>query len=355
MSDYNVIGLMSGSSLDGLDIAFCNFKKKNNKWHFIIKEAICIPFTKTLKQKLISADKLPAKELIALHHSLGAYFGKTVQSFIKRKKIKADFISSHGHTIFHHPEKGFTTQIGDGAKIATLCNLPVVCDLRSTDIALGGQGAPIVPIGDLHLFSEYDFCLNIGGIANISYKSAKNKIVAFDICPANQLLNHLAKKLGKEFDHNGLIARSGKINQNLFKLLNNLSFYKLKYPKSISNQWVVTKVAPIIYKIKDSIPNKLHTVTEHIAYQTAQQINSLGKNKKTKVLVTGGGTFNQYLIERITSLSDNKLIIPNEKIIKFKEALVMAFIGVLRIRNEINVLKSVTGARKDTVNGSIYS
>ncbi len=296
---------------------------------------------------------MTGQELTQTHAGYGRYLGTLVKEFMEQGNEKADFISSHGHTVFHQPGKGFTFQIGDGAAIAAEALLTVVCDFRTTDVALGGQGAPLVPVGDRLLFSEYDFCLNIGGIANISAEMNGERI-AYDICPANQLLNRLAAKLGFEYDKDGAFAREGQLIEDLLKKLNGFFFYKKNFPKSLGNENVAEYFFPILDESSYSLQDKLRTCTEHIAHQIAEAIN--GENSSVKsILVTGGGTFNKFLIELVEEKTHHKIILPEAEIIKFKEAVVFAFLGVLRMRNEVNVLKSVTGAKRDSVSGAVYN
>jgi anhydro-N-acetylmuramic acid kinase len=350
-SEYNVIGLMSGSSLDGVDLALCRFIKTGG-WAFSILRTEVIPYTAEWKQMLTDAPSMTGQELIHLHAAYGHYLGKLVKDFIQHGNAKIDFISSHGHTVFHQPSKGFTLQIGDGAAIASETALPVVCDFRTTDVALGGQGAPLVPAGDRLLFSEYDFCLNIGGIANISAE-VNGERIAYDICPANQLLNILAAKLGSEYDHEGALARSGEINEQLLHKLNDFPYYLKKFPKSLGNENVAEYFFPLLDESGGSIQDKLHTCTEHIAQRIAEAVHVENSSVKS-VLVTGGGAFNKFLVELLSEKTHHRIILPETETIKFKEALVFAFLGVLRMRNEVNVLKSVTGARRDSVGGAVY-
>jgi len=342
---------MSGTSLDGLDIAFCRFRYSKKKWKCSIKKAVTLRYSKEWLKKLSEAHKLSGPGLLQLQNEYGAYLGNAVKQFVKKNHLsKIDFVASHGHTIFHQPENHFTFQLGKGAAIASACKLPVINDFRSLDVALGGQGAPLVPIGDRLLFANYTFCLNLGGIANISYEH-KGLRLAFDICPVNIVLNHLAKTLNMEFDKNGKLAKKGKVDEELLKQLNLLSYYKKQAPKSIGREWVEEECLPIIEASKASTEDKLSTFTEHIAIQIAEAC----KGKKGKMLVTGGGAFNKYLIERIKKLSPGiKVIVPAKELVNYKEALVFAFLGVLRWRGEVNVLKSVTGASRNNSGGSIH-
>ena len=361
MNTYHVIGLMSGSSLDGLDIAYCQFDFVNNQWAYKILIAEVVPLPGKCMEDLKQLPSATAKTFCQVDARLGSFFGECVNSFIEKHALqdKVHFIASHGHTIFHFPDKKFTAQIGNGAALAATARLPVVCDFRTADIALGGQGTPIVPIGDKLLCTDYTFCLNIGGIANISGKSADN-IVAFDICAANQVLNYLAGLLGQEYDANGETARGGNLDKELLAQLNTLEFYSRPYPKSLDNSFSREMVLPILELSDISIEDKLRTYTEHIAVQVAGHIKRIVKAEKMnadtehKMLVTGGGAFNAFLLERINAQTKILVQVPGEELIKFKEAVVIALMGVLRRRNEVNVLSSVTGATKDSIGGAVY-
>ncbi|MFH0864570.1 MAG: anhydro-N-acetylmuramic acid kinase [Bacteroidota bacterium] len=350
MKVYKVIGLMSGTSLDGVDIAYCEFSEHQSKWSYKIISAETYQYEDSWKKKLSDAMNSDALQFISLHKEYGSFLGKLVSNFISRNKISVDFIASHGHTIFHQPDKRLTFQIGDGSEIAAVCGLPVVYDFRSGDVALGGQGAPLVPIGDKLLFSDYDFCLNLGGFANISFDK-NDKRIAFDICPVNIILNRYANLLGKPFDEDGLIASKGHNNKVLFSELNNIEYYSLKPPKSLGREWVEKQVIPITEKFDISIENKLRTLCEHMAWQIACVLNS---EKKGKVLVTGGGAFNKYLISGIPKFSSHEIIIPEKMTVEYKEALIFAFLGLLRMNNQVNCLASVTGAGRDHSSGAVY-
>ncbi len=362
METYTAIGLMSGSSLDGLDIACCEFSVENGKWNFKILKTDVVAYPDEWAQDLKGLPVAHAKTFWETHARLGNYFGEQVSAFIKKNSLtgKVDWVSSHGHTIFHFPEKKFTTQIGDGAAIAARTNLPIICDFRSADIADGGQGTPIVPIGDKLLFTGYRFCLNIGGIANISCKIVGDSIVAFDICAANQVINSLANRLGKDFDESGTLAATGKLNEGLLKKLNALGFYTQPYPKSLDNSFSRDVIFQLLEEVELSVEDKLRTYTEHIAIQVAEHIRMIAQKEKMsfsndeKMLATGGGAFNKFLIERIKEQSKINVEVPGSELVKFKEAVVIAFMGVLRMRNEVNVLKSVTGASKDSIGGAVY-
>jgi anhydro-N-acetylmuramic acid kinase len=281
----------------------------------------------------------------------GHYLGQLVHTFIKKNDLQVDFISSHGHTIFHQPEKKITVQIGNGAALSAASGCSVVCDFRSLDVALGGQGAPLVPIGDRFLFSEYEYCLNIGGIANISFEKNSERI-AFDICPANMVLNALAQEEGIPFDADGNLARDGKINHSLLDELNAIDFYSQLPPKSLGREGVDENFFPVLKKNAISTRDKLSTCCEHIAIQVSKGIDQ--NNKKGKMLITGGGAFNKFLVERIAAHLSPEVVLPAPAIINYKEALIFAFLGVLRWRDEVNCLKKVTGAISDSSGGAIY-
>ncbi len=362
MYTYRVIGIMSGSSLDGLDIAYCRFTvSSNNEWSFEIEQADTVPFTGEWVQRLKLLPTATAKELAEAHANLGNYFGGLVASFIKQHQLqgKVDLVASHGHTIFHFPAQKFTLQIADGAAIAAQTGVPVVCDFRTTDIALGGQGTPIVPIGDKLLFSDYRFCQNIGGISNISAKTNRG-MIAFDICAANQVLNHLAALLGLDYDEDGNAAAQGKLNEKLLQQLNRLHFCNQIYPKSLDNSFSTLQVLPVIEQFDIPVQDKLHTYCEHIAIQTALHTQTISKREDLnvsaadKLLITGGGALNRFLAERIGTHTNLQIVVPEKQIVQFKEALVIALMGVLRLRNEVNVLASVTGAVKDSVGGAMF-
>ncbi len=351
---YKVIGLMSGTSLDGLDIAYCHFEKNTDTWNFSIEKTESIDYTTDFKEKLKNTVHLEASRLLAFHNQYGIWLGEQVKNFINANKIEVDFVSSHGHTVFHQPQIGLTYQIGSGQHLANICQQKVICDYRTNDVALGGQGAPLVPIGDQLLFANYDFCLNLGGISNISFDH-QSKRIAYDISPANMLLNHICKSIDLQYDEGGKISASGTINTQLLAQLNNLAYYKLPYPKSLGYEWFTDKVVPILDNTNDSTNNLLHTSVHHIAEQIVNAIKST-KKMKPSVLVTGGGAKNNFLIDTLQQKLSTKatIIVPSMDIIDFKEALIFGFMGVLRDQNKINCLRSVTGASKDSSSGIIY-
>jgi anhydro-N-acetylmuramic acid kinase len=377
---YRAIGLMSGSSLDGLDIAFAGFSENAGKWDYEILKAECIPYEINWKTRLKQAVSLNAEDYQLLHVDYGHWIGQVVNSFIERNHLhyQVALISSHGHTSFHLPAKKMTAQLGDGAAISAETGLPVVTDLRALDVALGGQGAPIVPVGEKMLFGDYDYFLNLGGITNIS--ASAGSYIAFDVCPANRVLNRLANETGKEYDEEGRLAAEGKINTGLLEKLNSLDYYQRSFPKSLANDFGDDVVYPMIKCSGITIKDALRTYVEHIALQirdaiktttnfsetvlkdrlpTPSDAEGLPKAKpNSRLLATGGGAFNLFLIERIKDLLAGlkiDVVVPDEKLINYKEALVMAFIGVLRWRQEYNVLSSVTGASRDSIGGALWN
>jgi anhydro-N-acetylmuramic acid kinase len=356
---YRAIGLMSGSSLDGLDIVFTELHENGGKWTYEILAADCYPYSEDWTKRLAGATSLTAKDYLLLHTEYGEYVGQQVMKFIEEHGLhfKVAVVASHGHTTFHIPAKKMTAQLGDGAAIAAVTQLPVVTDLRSMDVAFGGQGAPIVPIGEKLLLPGYDYFLNLGGIANISMTGAN--YAAFDICAANRVLNMLAAQTGKEYDEDGKLAASGQLNPALLDQLNGLEYYKQAYPKSLANDFGTDTVYPLITAAGLSVPDALHTYVEHIALQIRDAVTSLPNHSspQSKLLVTGGGALNNYLVERIKEQVAGlgiEVVIPAKELIQYKEALIMALIGVLRWREENNVLSSVTGSRRDSVGGAMW-
>lgn len=349
--NYSVVGVMSGTSLDGIDLAHITFSEKEGKWKFQILEAETIPYPFEWLNKLKKAVDFSTSELVLLNEAYTSFLGTIISNFISKHKIKnIDAVCSHGHTILHQPQNGFTLQIGNLPEISKYTNQKVVCDFRVQDVQLGGQGAPLVPIGDKILFPEYDYCLNLGGFSNVSFEENKQRI-AFDISPVNTVLNFYANKLGLDYDDKGSISRSGKLNFDLITELNALDYYKKSFPKSLGFEFVKQIVLPLIEKHTISIEDKMRSFTEHVAFQTSISL----KNSTGKILITGGGAYNIFLMERIQfHLPQLEINIPDTKTLEFKEALIFGLLGVLKLRNEINVLSSVTGAVMDHSSGVIY-
>lgn len=348
-NNYTIIGLMSGTSLDGLDIACCEFLFSNDKWHYQIQQAETIKYTAEWQQHLKQIQNYPAYDFYKTHTEYGYLLGNAVKQFVHNYQLTPDFVASHGHTVFHRPDLGFTCQIGNGAAIAATCELPVVCDFRSLDVALQGQGAPLVPIGDELLFSEYDACLNLGGFANVSYLTDNNRI-AFDICPFNTVFNDIANELGFEYDKDGHLAASGNAIPELLTSLNNLPYYSLKPPKSLGMEWVTQYFNPALKNFgHQDKRNIMHTCVLHFAKQITTSLLN-----KQNILITGGGAYHQFFISRLKQIHRGNIVIPDSKLIEYKEALIFAFLGLLRWQEQPNCLKSVTGAMRNNIGGAIY-
>jgi len=356
-NNYNVIGVMSGTSLDGVDLARIQFSLQSNKWTFEILESETIGYSQNWVNHLKSAVDYSETEIENLNKEYTKLLATLISNFIEKHKIEnLDAVCSHGHTILHQPNIGLTLQIGNLPEISTLIYKTVVCNFRVQDVKLGGQGAPLVPIGDRILFSEYDYCMNLGGFSNVSFEQNGERI-AFDISPVNTVLNYYANELGLDYDDKGTISRTGKVNKNLLNELNALDFYQQKFPKSLGFEFVKEVVLPMIESYKIPIEDKLRTFTEHVALQTALALDCFEtrNDENGRLLITGGGAYNDFIIERIQSyLPEMEIIIPSAKILEFKEALIFALLGVLKLRDEINVLSSVTGAKMDHSSGEIY-
>jgi anhydro-N-acetylmuramic acid kinase len=347
----SVLGIMSGTSLDGLDLALCEFDENKGNYSFKITAAKTVEYNGTWKKRLSEVKDASAEAYFELNAQYGKYIAGEINVFLTAAQARPDAIASHGHTVFHQPKHGFSTQIGCGATIAANTGITTVCDFRSLDVAGGGQGAPLVPIGDKLLFAEYEACLNIGGIANISLDDKIGKRIAYDVCVANMALNYLAEKIGNSFDKDGALARSGEVIEELLKQLNNLSYYSEKGAKSIGREWFEEHVEKILEEKKYLVNDLLATYSEHISSIIAGDLN---QQKIKNVFVTGGGTFNKFLIESVAAKTDCRLIIPKDAIVNFKEALIFAFLGYLRLSGKINTFSSVTGAKWDSVGGAVY-
>tara|TARA_B100000780_G_scaffold24010_1_gene15304 strand:+ start:4225 stop:5268 length:1044 start_codon:yes stop_codon:yes gene_type:complete len=339
---YRVLGIMSGTSLDGIDLAICTFTK-NQEWEYKIDKSDTLKYPIFWKSKLATTHTKSKAIVEENNIQFGQYIGQTINAFLNNEQV--DFIASHGHTIFHQPENNYTLQIGCGKTISNATKITTINNFRSLDVSLNGQGAPLVPIGDLLLFPEHKYCVNLGGFANISIKK-NEKIIAFDICPANIVLNDICKELGIEYDSNGDISRKGKIIPTLLQQLNQLDFYIKKAPKSLGREWVEENIFPILKN--NNSQDLLCTFCEHVAIQIGKFLTD------ESALFTGGGVFNSFLMERITFHSKSEILMPNKELIEFKESLIFAFLGVLRVRNEVNCLQSVTGADRDNCGGLIH-
>lgn len=342
---------MSGTSLDGVDVACCNFTYDNSRWKFSIIAAKTFVYDNFWRKQLKDAALSSGIDLIMLHKTYGTYLGRLVNEFLAETGLKPDFIASHGHTIFHQPDKKLTFQLGDGAFIASETGITAISDFRNLDVALGGQGAPLVPVGDELLFGNYSQCLNFGGFANVSFR-LNDKRIAYDICPVNIVINELARELfGVEYDKDGEIGKSGTVDLKLLQVLNHIDFYKQKPPKSLGREWVEQTLMPMIMDSRLTARVKMRTIYEHIAGILA---NDLSQNPGNEILTTGGGANNKFLIDLVVEKSGKALIAPEKQIVEYKEALIFAFLGVLRIINQPNCLASVTGASRDNCGGIVH-
>lgn len=349
---YIGVGVMSGTSCDGLDVAVCKFENTEGGWDYTILEAETLPYEDALLAIFEKSFNGNGDELVELDFRYGKYIGEQLTEFLFSLNYSIDFIASHGHTIFHQPGKGYTFQLGSGAAIAATIKLPVIADFRSTNVALRGQGAPLVPIGDAYLFGQYDACVNIGGFSNISFNK-KGQRVAFDVCPVNIVLNRYANEYGEIYDKGGDLAQQGTLHSQLFEELNTLPFFAHHgESKSLGREWVEDTVIPILTTYQLSGIDVLRTYTEHAAYQIARVLN---ENKINNALFTGGGVYNTFLMERVKHYSlTTELHIPTNKLTDFKEALIFAFLGVLYFQSADNILSSYTGASRNCIGGALY-
>lgn len=346
-SAIDVVGLMSGTSLDGLDLCCVHFEF-DGTWRYRIVKAESVDYPQPLREALASAQTLTAQAYARLHSDYGLYLGEQVKAFVERNRLHADLVASHGQTIFHQPEIRFTAQIGSGAGIAAVTGIDTVCDFRTVDVALGGQGAPLVPIGDAILFGDYDYCLNMGGFSNISFAEGPQRL-AFDISPVNYVLNHYASFRGQAFDRDGNLARSGQVCTPLLDALNKLPFYAMEGPKSLGREWVEQEVYPLIDSFGLSAEDVLATFAEHVAVQIGRKIRG------GRVLVTGGGARNTFLLERMRAQAPQaQYVVPDLLTVDFKEALIFALLGALFATGQANCLASVTGAVRDSIGGCLY-
>jgi anhydro-N-acetylmuramic acid kinase len=381
-ADYLAAGVMSGTSGDGLDMVLCRFSISSGRWKFKIIKASTVSYRDTgLDRRLEEAMEAGGIEMLELHRDFGRFTAEMLTNFLEGTGEKPGFIASHGHTIFHQPEKGITFQAGDGAVIAAMTGITTVSDFRRLDVALGGQGAPLVPLGDELLFGQYSYCLNLGGFANISYRDG-NRRIAFDICPVNIVMNRLAQELDHEYDDRGKLASKGNLNEGLLKALENLDFYRLEGPRSLSREWVDKEFMPVLGNFDVPAADKLRTVCEHIALRIASAANhapfltgngpgnpgprtgqypppawekDAAGEKTSSMLVTGGGAKNSFLSSLISMKAPlTDIVIPEETLVDYKEAVIFALLGLLRIRNQANCLSTVTGALSDNIGGIVH-
>lgn len=346
---------MSGSSMDGVDLAHCTLTENNGKWSYTINQAVTIPYDENWRIRLSQLRSQGSLIYVKTDVFYGRYLGEKVNEFIKEYNLQTDLIASHGHTVFHYPNEWITAQVGDGSTISAITNLPVVSDFRRMDLAKGGEGAPLVSIGDELMFNEYDFCLNLGGFANIS--GTVNGIrIAYDLSPCNIVLNRVARDTGKSYDEDGKIAEMGSINYELLNKLNEIDWYKKPYPKSLNRDWINKEMWHLVRDFDDmKSEDRMKTLVDHIAVQVANSLESLAGGDATgkKVLVTGGGAFNKTLIDHLRSHTDATFVVPDNSLVNYKEALIFALLGILRAKNMVNIQKAGTGASSDSVSGAL--
>lgn len=345
-----IVGVMSGSSLDGLDIALCEFNLQRESLQWKIASAKTVSFSDEMREALKNANEGSIEQLFTLDQQLATFIANKVVKLCSDADFNPDYIASHGHTVLHQPSKGFSLQIGSGQTIAAISKIPTIANFRNKDISLGGQGAPLVPVGDKGLFKEYDACLNLGGIANITILN-QDELLAWDICPFNQPLNFLANKLGKEFDESGKLAKYGEVNIDLLHSLQKLNYFKQSPPKSLANEWVKNEYISLLTDDSISVEDYLRTVLEHVVMEVSSLINEY--QVKT-ILVTGGGAFNSFFIDCLEKSTLAHIVVPSDEIVNFKEALLFAYLGFLKVNNLENVYSSVTGSIKNSSSGDIY-
>lgn len=360
---YNVIGVSSGSSLAGLDLVFTALTEVRGKWEYEIRAAVRLPYTPEWEEKLSGAADLPARDYMLLHSEYGHFTGHAIKSFIHDNQLdhQVHFIVTHGHTIFHVPSQKMTAQLGDGAAIAAVTGLSVISDLRAMDVALGGKGAPLFPLAEQLLFPDFTYRLNLGENATLAAQ-LNGAFAAFDICPCNYILDSLAATLGRAYDEDGQLAAGGVTDAPLLESLNGLAFYRESYPRTIASKFGTGTVLPLIQKHQLSTQGKLNTYVKHIAAQIAGTLGSLQQDKTQEapatLLLTGGGIFNGFLIKSIQEALQPlniTITIPEEPTSKFRTPLMVALLGALRWRQEINAFASVTGAEKDSVGGALWA
>lgn len=339
----NVLGMMSGTSLDGLDLCAVRFEEVESKITYRILAAETLAFTSFWTDQLQKAAQQSAIDLLALHASFGRWLGEEAKRFMHRHGLSIDLVSSHGHTIFHQPNKGLSFQLGDGQHLAAAAGLEVVADFRQLDVAMGGQGAPLMPLPDKLLFPEYSRFLNLGGIANLSIQKS-DATLGYDICAFNQVFNHYANKLGKPYDEGGKIAASGQVHFSLVKELDQLPYFQKEGPKSLGREEVEAWYLPLLNSLSEQ--DALATMAQHAINQLSKVLGSA-----EPILVTGGGAYNQHVLNNLRGVIAH---VPTPEVVEFKEALGFALLGWLRYHGRTGALSTVTGAEKDHLAGVLF-
>lgn len=356
MKKYNIIGVMSGTSMDGLDLAHVTLEEQQTgKWGYEITAAKTISYEEKWRLRLSKLRHQNSLIFYKTDRYYGQYIGECILDFIEENGLEADLISSHGHTVFHQPENNISVQVGDGNSIYGVTGIPTVTNFRALDVILGGEGAPLVGLADSYLFGEYDMCLNLGGFVNISSNNGSEK-VAYDVSPCNIILNRIAREFDQEFDEGGAIAERGSIDYDLLTALNEIDFYAYEHPKSLGREWISSHFWPLVRKSDASKEDKMKTLVDHIAVQIGRSVDDLcgGDAAGKRLYVTGGGAFNSTLMSHIKSHTEAEIVVPANEVIEYKEALAFALLGILRIKNQPNILSSHTGATHDSISGSLY-
>lgn len=349
---YSLAGLMSGTSLDGLDICVAEFFFSNEQWNYKIVSTETLQYSEKWKKQLENAPHLSGLDLVILDREYGTLLGSELLQFLKNKKVTIDLVASHGHTVFHQIDKKLSFQIGHGAFVSAACGIKTISDFRSLDTAYGGQGAPLVPVAEKYLFPKRSCFLNIGGIANLSIHQEKSSIIGFDVCPANQVLNYICQKgFDKQYDEGGIIAASGLIIESLMHQLSELDFYSMPAPKSLGREFTEENILPLLDFEKYSCADLLHTYNHHIADQIHKSL--MNYKGQMELLVTGGGAYNTFLMNLLKKKGISIVDTSND-IIEYKEALCFCLLGLLRYLELPNVYSSVSGSQKDNSGGSIF-
>ncbi|MEM9719780.1 MAG: anhydro-N-acetylmuramic acid kinase [Bacteroidota bacterium] len=355
MSSAIGVGVMSGTSLDGVDLVAAEFSWTEKEiYQYSILSSRSIPYSDQWVSRLANLIDQSGEIFAKTHVYYGHFLGATIRNFIKEENISPDFVGSHGHTIFHQPEKNFTAQIGDGETVVSYLTCPYVTNFRNKDVALGGQGAPLVPLGEKYLFPGRHLFLNLGGFCNLAVEG-----LAYDVSSCNGVLNYLVQQIYPElpFDDKGNLAASGNFSEALFTELEALPFYQAAAPKSLGWEWVIEEVLPIVNRSELPIQDKLHTFCHHVANQIFQSLRALNRQNES-ILISGGGTHNEFLIsliaERLSTLDIHIEKPVDDSFIDFKEALIFSFLALRTLTGKPTILPSATGASEAGITGSIH-
>lgn len=349
----SILGIMSGSSMDGIDLAICEFPKEGS---YILHKSETIPLPDQLSDRITGFASLNPFEIADLDADFSLFVAQTINNFIGDFAGKIGLIVSHGHTIYHNPPKNVSWQLGNGGIIASKCGIDTLCDLRIQDVTLGGEGAPLASTLDFHIFKNHDLLINLGGIANVSLRGLENKLLSWDVGPCNQILNALAARNGMKYDDEGKLARKGIAIDEIMESWQKLDYFNREVPKSLDNSWVRQNFIEPILMLPYPNGDLLATSVEFLARQLADDIRK-NSGFNMEGLVTGGGAHNTYLIERINAHCSDlgvKVQPAARELIDYKEAILMAFMGHLYQQKRANTVSSATGAVKDIQAGGLY-